>query len=182
MGVHLPPTDPRSARASARRDANDPTAVKPTRSVEAAAAGIDAARPLDPTHFLRLVARLVAYVDTAADRRAVVLACTRLLAFADRDSRRLEAAFEEGGFTAIHYLGLGEISAAADLVLLNIGAEAAVANPYAGAAVIHISAPRLQMLAAGRRDLIGGASVFGRMQAHVAGCAACRLAASRVTR
>jgi len=135
--------------------------------------------PSDREHFQGLVDRLVAIVDTAADRRAVSRACTRLLRAASGDSRRLEAAFDADDFSATDYLQLGEIGSALDAVRRRLtdgpasGAPASL-NPYAAAPTVHLSAPRIQLYLDGRRDLIGQERVFDRLDAHVAGCDACR--------
>jgi hypothetical protein len=129
-------------------------------------------------HFLSLVDRLVGCVDTTRDRRAVVLACAKLLRTTG-NSRALQEAFEHGPFSAIDYLRLGEISAASDRVREHVGKGRRVENPYASAPKVHLSAPRLGMFIHRRRDLIGDSNVFDRVGAHIAECEACRQAYDR---
>lgn len=136
--------------------------------------GVGRRRPPEDEHFRDLLARLVACVDTPSDRRAVVRECTRGLRAARGDSHRLEAALQAGEFSAIDYLELGEIASAGEAVQRVLRGEPASANPYASAPTVHVSAPRIAMYIDGRRDLIGTASVFDRLDAHVAACAACR--------
>ena len=135
--------------------------------------GAERRRPPEDEHFRDLLARLAARVDTPSDRRAVVRECRRGLRAAGGDSYRLEVALEAGEFSAIDYLELGEIASASEAVQRALRGEPAGANPYASVPTVHLSAPRIAMYLDGRRDLIGTASVFDRLDAHVAACAAC---------
>lgn len=128
---------------------------------------------VDSEHYLGLVVRLVSLVDTASDRRAVVLECSKLLRTTGKDSHGLEQAFDAGDFSAADYLSLGEVSSAGRAVRDFLRVEQRPPNPYAAAPTVHLSGPRIGMYIDGCRDLLGE-NVFGRLETHIAHCEPCQ--------
>lgn len=129
--------------------------------------------------FLSLVARMAGLVDVVFDRREVVIGCAGLLKDTGQGPARLEELFRQGGFSAVDYLRLGEVSAALEQVqALAAPGSAQQArlpehDPFATAPTVHLSTTRIDSYVVGERELLGD-EVSNRIKLHLPECDACR--------
>lgn len=126
---------------------------------------------------------LQALVETAADKRLLLLGYGHLYPKAGRDVKRLQEAFlKDDPERAFNLLELGEVQAALDTALLALDDKAfrRPRNPFGDLPRVHLSAARLDALIEGRHDLLGAQMVVPRMLEHIHGvpddgdgCGAC---------
>jgi hypothetical protein len=139
----------------------------------------DGANAVEREVVFTLLSDLAQLVDTASDRRSVVLHCADMLAAIHGDTQAVRQAFEEqgsDGFAARDYIALGEISDGAAVARARLGLhEPDGHNPYSAAPTVHLSEARLRLYVERRKDVLG-AKVFARMHAHITDgdCDACR--------
>lgn len=128
--------------------------------------------------FLRLVTRTAGLVDTVPDRREVVVESARLLKAIGGDAAQLEElqTTQDGGYTAIDYIRLGELEEAVEHVrnLANrvIDGQAMADDPFAEAPAVHLSTTRIDMLIKGRQKELG-VEVANHMALHIENCPGC---------
>ncbi|WP_445147775.1 hypothetical protein [Baekduia sp. Peel2402] len=131
--------------------------------------------------FLSLVNELTDVVGPVDQQREVVRVCVDLLedrTAASAVDLRLLLVLEADQWSAAESMRLGEISRAARLVRSLAGATRSTerrtgAHPFAGAAAVHLSTPRIDLYVA-REVAVLGVDVDDRITAHLGSCSACR--------
>lgn len=141
--------------------------------------GFEPARLKRCQAFLELTREIAELVDTAPDRRGVVMQCSRLLKATHQDVDGLRRTLSLGEFSARRYIELGELAAAMRTARAVAGIAranpVASPNPFATQPPVHLSVERARLFACGERAALGP-KVYERIAKHVQECSACHAA------
>jgi hypothetical protein len=136
----------------------------------------DAAKIARCTSFLALILDAAQRVETVRMCRSVVKRCARLSKATQLDVEGLSRILNTGKTSALDYIELGELSSAVRVARIVAGIEAPGSDvgpsPYDGAAVVHLSVPRVDLYVRGKRELLGERA-FASITAHIGECRAC---------
>jgi hypothetical protein len=123
--------------------------------------------------FLELVDRAAQLVDLAIDRRAVAMECSRLLKATGEDAAGLDRILNDGAFSPMQYIALGEISQAAEVARMQSGllrdSPDEGTNPFDAAPVVHLSLPRIELYVRDKHEQLGD-HVIESITAHLKTC------------
>lgn len=136
--------------------------------------------------YVGLLRTLTGTVETAADKRMLLLGCGHVYVKANRDMNAVSEAFtklnfENNALSPMEYLELGEIQTALKTALITIDPGYAYTgpSPFDGLPAVHISTGRLDVLAReDERELrsLGERKVVPFMRSHIKKCDGCRAA------
>jgi hypothetical protein len=130
--------------------------------------------------YMLWVESLLVDLDLAIDKRLTVQGAARFFVIAERDLARVEAAMEEGDFSAAEYLRIGEVAAAWECAVRFLPGAVAdrvrrvrAENPLIDDSTPHMSPMRLEMLNRENASQLLGDRVEARMREHLDLCHVC---------
>jgi hypothetical protein len=130
--------------------------------------------------YMRWVESLLAPLDLALDKRLAVQGAAHFFVAAKRDLPRVEAAMDEGGFSPVQYLRIGEVAKAWETAFSLIDSSEGdrirhlrEGNPFVDESTPHLSPSRLEMLGGPNATELLGARIEIRMREHLDYCPVC---------
>lgn len=130
--------------------------------------------------YMRWVETLLVPLDLALDKRLIVQGAARFFLATGRDLGRAEAAMEDGGFSAMEFLRIGEVAKAWEAAFSMVeGMEGdrvrrlQAENPFVDNTTPHLSPSRLEMLQDEAAGQLLGPRVVAHMREHLDYCHLC---------
>jgi hypothetical protein len=130
--------------------------------------------------YMLWVASLLELQDLETDKRTIVRRAARFFVAAGRDLARIEETMEQGEFTPLAFLSLGETARAFTVARQQLGEPGGdrtgrvhEQNPFVDASSPHLSPERVAKLNRPDAERLLGANVARRMREHLSRCGIC---------